>query len=488
VTEPSSIGSSDGKGSMDGMDVIERMTLGQLPRIWMVALIGFISILFTIVWLSTYLFLEDFFWHNDIVSNNRWIVPIGVLAFSLIVGLTIKYLNPPTLIRGGTKESITGGEVISYRRFPGTLISSFSSLLSGVSVGPEGPLGFLVEEIAGWFNTKLNIPEESMHGLKIAALASAYNGVVGSPIFTAVLATELQERNKDSLWFLGWNLLAGVIGFFVFILLGFSPLLASIVFPGLQSMEVIYIVYALILGVVGALLASFIALSFEFFSRLMAKFGDKVGLRALTAGAVTAIMVYFLLELLFSGETQIHEIILDPGSYGIGMLLLFMLLKILLLSLALKSGFLGGAIFPTLFSCTMLALALSVVFPSLPLIILVLCIEGVTISLILGGPLTAILLVVVVGALGSGGLEMYLIALIVVSIVVSMVTGAIFKRQMAGRANRKGKVALSRSQRPIETQRSIALNISCFKSSMREVEQILHPHRVPCPELVLDLQ
>jgi hypothetical protein len=82
----------------------------------------------------------------------------------------------------------------------------------------------------------------------------------------------------------------------------------------------------------------------------------------------------------------------------------------------------------------MLALALSLLFPEIPLIILVLCIEGAAVSLILWVPLTAILLVVAVGALGSGVLEMYLIALIVVSIVVAIVMEAVFKRAIAMRA------------------------------------------------------
>ncbi len=418
-------------------DVIERMSLGQLPRIWMIVFIGLVSIAFTIVWLGLYTALEELIWENHFVLANRWIIPLFVIIFSLLVGLAVKYLNSPTLIHGGTKESITGGEEISYRRFPGTLVSSFASLLSGASVGPEGPLGFLVEEITGWFSGKLKVSEEAKHGFKIAALASAYNGVVGSPIFTAVLATELQEKKRDSLWFLGWNLLAGVIGFFVFILLGLHPLLASIVFPALPSMDPVYIIYAIILGVLGALLALFIAISFQALHKLMEKFKERVVLRALIAGIIIAVVVYFIPELIFSGETQIHSIINDAARYGAAMLLLFMILKVLLLALSLKSGFLGGAIFPTLFSCTMLGLALSLVFPSIPLVILVLCIEGATISLILGGPLTAILLVVVVGTLQSGGLEMYLIALIVLSIVVAMITGAIFKRSMTRRTARR---------------------------------------------------
>ncbi len=447
MTESPSASPSNARGSEEDalLDVIERMSLGQLPRIWMIVLIGLVSIIFTIIWLGIYTYLNDIIWNNNFIANNRWILPVGVLVFSILVGLVIKYLHAPTAINGGTREAITGGEGVSYRRFPGTLLSSYLSLLSGVSVGPEGPLGFLVEEITDWFNGKLKISEEATLGFKTAALASAYNGIIGSPVFTAILATELQERNRDRLWFLGWNLLAGVIGFFVFILLGLNPFLSSIVLPSLQSLDPVYIVYAIITGILGALLALFIAISFQAFGRAMARFKDRVVLRTLVAGTITAVVVYFVPEVMFSGETQIHQILNNPASYGIAVLLLFMVLKVLLLALALKSGFLGGPVFPMLFSSTMLGLALSLVFPSVPLAILVLCIEGAAIALLLGGPLTAILLVVVVGTLGAGKLEMYLIALIIVSIVVSMIIGALFKRMMTRRMARKRRVGVKES-------------------------------------------
>jgi len=66
---------------------------------------------------------------------------------------------------------------------------------------------------------------------------------------------------------------------------------------------------------------------------------------------------------MFSGENQIEAIIANAAHYGVAMLLLFGILKILLLALSVKSGFLGGPIFPILFSCTMIALALNLVFP-----------------------------------------------------------------------------------------------------------------------------
>ena len=110
-----------------------------------------------------------------------------------------------------------------------------------------------------------------------------------------------------------------------------------------------------------------------------------------------SIVGVFLPQLLFSGEDQIHAIVANPAQYGVAVLLLLAVLKPLLLGLAFKSGFLGGPTFPILFTCTMVGLALHLLFPSVPMSILVLCIEGPAIALALSAPLTAILLVSVIG-------------------------------------------------------------------------------------------
>jgi hypothetical protein len=82
-----------------------------------------------------------------------------------------------------------------------------------------------------------------------------------------------------------------------------------------------------------------------------------------------------------------------------------------------------------LFACTMVALALSLLFPAIPVSILVLCIESAAVGLLLGAPLTAILLVTVVGTA-----DPYLIALMCLSTVTAMFVGFGVKRLMARRA------------------------------------------------------
>jgi len=402
------------------------------PRIRMVILLGLVAIVFTALWLGAYEWLNNAIWNNNFVTSNAWVFPVGVLFFSLLVGLAEKYLRAPNVINGGAFESMKGGgeDKTDYTNFPGALLSSFFSLLSGASVGPEGPLAFLVQDITAWITEKLKVTEESRLGLSLASLASAYNGIIGSPLFTGVLATEFQVGGKElGIAFLAWNLLAGVIGYFFFTLLKLPVFAKYIPFTPISTLKPEYALYAILLGLVGALVTLLIAASFQVFGRIMGRFGDRVVLRALAAGVVIAIVGSFFPEVRFAGESQIFPMINNPAAYGVGLLLLFALLKILLLGLSFKSGYLGGPTFPTLFSCTMVGLALSLLFPTIPVSILILCIEAAAVSLLLSAPLAAILLVAVIGTA-----DPYMIALMCLSTVTSMFVGIEVKRLMARRA------------------------------------------------------
>src|SRR6266566_7399917 len=278
------------------------------PKIWMVLLLAVVAIVFTALWLGAYSWLNNAIWKNSFVTSHKWTIIVGVLFFSLLVGLAQKYLRAPTVIDGGAMAAMKGGghEKTDYTTFPGALLTSFFSLLSGASVGPEGALGALVQDITAWMGEKLKVTEESKLGLSLAALASAYNGIIGSPLFTGVLATEFQIGGKElGLAFLAWNLLAGVIGYFFFTLLGLPIFAQSIAFTPISTLTLQYALYAILLGLVGALLTLCIGVSMQVFGKVMGRFGDRVVLRILAAGVVIAIVVYFFPQVMFAGETQI---------------------------------------------------------------------------------------------------------------------------------------------------------------------------------------
>lgn len=402
---------------------------GDEPKLRQIVFIALIAIIFTVAYLSLYGLLNHLIWFEEgILKPPRWAIPLGVLAFSLLVGLCRKYLHAPTVIHGGFTESLKGGgEKPDYRTFPGALLSSLFSLLSGASVGPEGTITVLIGYISSYTRDKLKISSPTAAlGFDVAALASAFNGIIGNILFTGIFATEFQVGgSRNALKFLTWNLLAGTIGYLAYLLLGLPSFARSIPFEPISGLNLAYILYAVVLGILGALLAVFMGLSMQAAGRVMERaFGDAVITQTLAAGVIIACIGYFIPEVLFSGEGQIHGILADPARFGVGMLLFMAILKVLLLALSFKSGYLGGPIFPVIFSSTLVGLALHLLFPGIPVSIFVLCIEVAAIALALGAPLTAILLVVVVGTADQN-----MIVLLVISAVTAMLLGAAAKER-----------------------------------------------------------
>ena len=288
------------------------------PKIWQIILIAVIAIVFTAIWLETYELLDAVIWMNEYVSANRWTIPAGAIFFSLLVGLCLKYLHAPDVIHGGFTDSMKGeGEHADYRTFPGTLLSSFFSLFSGASVGPEGPIAFLIMEISAWIREKLKIINDAALGFDVAALASAYNGIIGSPLFTAIFATEFNVGKKDGLKFLAWNLLAGVIGFLFFSLLGLQSFASLLVYPQIDSITAFYVIYAVILGILGAIIALLMGLLMQGMGNAITRvFKDRIMTRILFAGVIIGAVCYFIPELMFSGEHRSTRLLRTLPSLG----------------------------------------------------------------------------------------------------------------------------------------------------------------------------
>ncbi|MDD1721007.1 MAG: chloride channel protein [Euryarchaeota archaeon] len=431
------------------------VTVGdRVPKLRQIVLIAFVSAAFALVWFVALGILNIAFWENDFVTANRWMVPVLVLVFSFLVGLCGKYLRAPNAIHGGMQQELKGGGHPDYSTFPGALLTSFFSLLSGASVGPEGPLTTLVVQITMWLGTKLKLAEKTMFGFVFAGLASAFNGLIGNPLFSAVLATELEKGdNEGALQFLAWNLVAGAIGYIFFALIGFPAFASSIPFTPIATLAPGFAIYAILLGIVGVLIALFIGISFQIFGKVMDRiFKDRFIERVMAGGIVIAIVAYFIPELMFSGEAQVGSIVANPAAYGVLVLFGFAILKVLLFALSFKSGYLGGPIFPVIFASTMIALALSLLFPSVPVALLFTCIVAATVTVVLDAPLASILLAVTIATTST--IELGYIAL---ATATALILGGAIKKRMTQRAARQGGAAEPSSAddaRSTESQRA----------------------------------
>src|SRR5690348_6246139 len=84
-------------------------TPSRYPKVRFVVILGLVAIIFTALWLGAYEWLNKAIWDNSFVTSNPWTFPVGVLFFSLLVGLAQKYLRAPNVINGGAFESMKGG-------------------------------------------------------------------------------------------------------------------------------------------------------------------------------------------------------------------------------------------------------------------------------------------------------------------------------------------------------------------------------------------
>lgn len=426
-----------GTGSVDGgrLPAVppprEELRRQHLPaRLGAIVLVALVAILFAPGFLLLNGYLEHLVWTEGVLTANRWMIPVLVIAFSLVVGLSRRYLRAPSSMDAGFVEMVRGdAEPPDPRQFPGAFVSSLASLLSGASIGPEGVLGVLVGEIAEFLRPRLRVPASASSGFNLAALASAFNGLIGSALFTGVFATELQSgRAKTPLQCLVWNLIAGAIGFVVFRASGFPSFAGMIPFSP-ADLTPAFAVVAVLCGVLATVITICIGAWLRVVETGMDRlFGDRVVLRVVAAGVVIGAVCFVFPDLLFSGESQIHDFIENPVLYGAGLLLLLAVLKLVLFGISIKAGYIGGPIFPIIFACTLIGLALNLLVPGVPSTVFVLCIEAGALAVAMGIPLTAVLLV----ALMSGA-DQDMIVLLVLSIATALLLSAGVQRRLAAR-------------------------------------------------------
>jgi H+/Cl- antiporter ClcA len=327
-----------------------------------VAVIAAVAVL---AWLVVYEVLNDLLWENQLLTANPWLFPAICLPFCLAVGLLVKNRAAPTNLGESMLETFSGDVTrIAWRTLPVNVVMAWVSLLSGAVLGPEGGIGGIASKIAALYGEKMVVPVEQRSRLVFSTLASAYNGLVANPLFTGVLGSELVKDPEARTRNLPANLIGGSIGFLIFFAAGNTGLedYLHLGDPGAIALPDVLVV--IVMALAGMLLAVIGAGLFRVASAIFGRFEGREVERALAAGLVFSAVGMVAPILLFSGESQIRTIAADPTAYGAGVLLAMAVVKLALLAVAFKAGFLGGPTFPGIFASVCVALAVTLVVPS----------------------------------------------------------------------------------------------------------------------------
>lgn len=427
-------------GAGDDRDVAEPVTPARpvhpYIHVVIVAVLGAVSVL---AWLIVFEAVNRLLWENDLVTANRWLFPVICLPFSLAVGLLVKYRHAPTNLDESLIDSLAGDPArIDWRALPVNVIQAWVSLFSGAVIGPEGGIGGISSKIAALYSDKVGIPLEQRSRLVFSTLAAAYNGLVANPLFTGVLGSELVADQDAKARNLPATLIGGSIGYLVFFAAGTTGLDDYLHLSPSQAFAPIDVVLSVVFGLVGLVLALIAGALFRVSAGVFGRFSGREVERALVAGVVFSIVGVFAPILLFSGETQVQTVVADPASYGPATLLAMAVVKLALLAVAFKSGFLGGPTFPAIFASVCVALAISLLLPGVRVDVIIGGIMAGFLFILFKAPLMVILLTVVMLQASAELTALIVLAVGAVMITAPYIMAAVASRQAARSTGRAG--------------------------------------------------
>lgn len=341
-----------------------------LPLIMQAIGLGLFAGLFGVVYLVGVEFVTELMWGDEPVETGWFSGDLAVLVipiiFGLVVGLIYKAFRLPPRFPSFIEDLQEG--VVDPKTAPGVLGIAFLSLISGPSLGPEGPMATAGGAAGTWFARRKGMEKEGVSRLTFVGVSGAFGGLLSTPIGGPLLAFELEHDQTNAYYYL--NIVPGVIAGSVSFGVMYPVLGAP--FKGLLTMPPVefgswMLIAAVGLGCVGALVALVVGKVLLVSVQLFRPLDQKPVIRGLVGGVLVALIGFVMPLTLFSGQTTLPVVLDEWEAVGVLFLLVLALLKAVALGVSLGSGFYGGPIFPMFFIGGTVGVAIHALIPEIPL-------------------------------------------------------------------------------------------------------------------------
>lgn len=328
------------------------------------------------------------------ISTALFILLVAVIG-GLLVGFGLRYLGGQ---HGKSFQEEMAEGIVPYHGLPGYMLIALVGLISGASIGPEGPLAHMGAGMGSWLAMKRGYSKEKSRILSLSGLAAAFGGFLGTPMAAAFMSLEFTGLLTLPIYA---NMIAATVGSMIgaWIVFGITKTLPTGApgFPQGGLLDPASLIYAVLFGLVGLGWAFLFKAIFSGTQRLAKSLDRFPVLKPAAGGLVFGLVGAWLPLTLFSGEHEL-KIIFETGSQiGITMLILLAILKLVTLSVCLSTGFPGGFVFPLFFSAGSLGYAIHLLLPFIPLPV---CMIGMLAGIggaVMRMPFTVILILVVLG-------------------------------------------------------------------------------------------
>ena len=349
--------------------------------------------LLTLIYLALYKGGTSLVWETIPEALNiphpLYTIVVATLG-GLLVGLGLRYLG----VRHGEslQKEMEAGRV-PYQGVPGLVITALVGLISGASLGPEGPLGHMGAAAGSWFSERLKLPLEKSRIMTLSGISAAFGGFLMQPLGGAFMSMEFTGS-------LTYPIYANMIAATVAALIGAQVIFnltavlpnMTLPFPSYDGFLWVHLLYAVIFGLVGLGMAFLFKLTFQSVTRLVKPLDGHPVLKPMIGGLLFGLVGAWLPLTLHSGEEELHAILVEGAQIGIVMLLVLAILKLFTLSICFSTGFPGGFVFPLLFSGGAAGYAIHLLFPFIPLSVAIVGMMAGIGGAIMRMPFTVILL------------------------------------------------------------------------------------------------
>ena len=279
---------------------------------------------------------------EDLEPMSRFLLCLGG---GLAVGLFLHLLKPTTRIVGVVHvlERLDYHQgYLPIRNAVVQFISASIALLSGQSVGREGPSIHLGATAGSILGRALRIPNNSVRVMVGCGVAAAIAAAFNTPLAGVIFALEVVIMDYSVIGFAPVIIAAVSATSLTRIVFGDE---ASLVIPEFSIDAVREIPMMVILGaLIGCISAAFIHLTL-LTSSLFSK--QKIWLRASIAGLFTGLIALFLPQVMGAGYDTVNDLLW--AQIGLSSVLLLTVAKLLTSATAIGLGIPAGLIGPTLF-------------------------------------------------------------------------------------------------------------------------------------------
>lgn len=336
----------------------------------------------------------------------HWVwIPVICFNTAFLLGISLKFLGSPGDISYAIKCVHNMGYV-PLTNTPSMIVSSLISIAGGCSLGPEAPLLAVCASVAG--SLSINVFKQSNINMirkhTLCGMSCALAAFFGVPLGGALFALEINHRFGYEYYEHALEAIAsGTVSLVVFRSLTGLPIGSVYSFTEyeLPSLSAYEMGFGIIFGLLGAGIGSLFANGhFVLVKFLKHKKWDENPLKLSVLGAVGICSIGLLVpQTMFWGEEEMQIIgSLSPASKlphvwptsgltnfeitGFVSAMIVGCTKMVAISISVAAGYRGGFIFPFFASGAAFGRSVTFLWPSVPVVLPILCISaGINVSI-----------------------------------------------------------------------------------------------------------